>query len=87
MLKVALSTINQTIIIYRLFLLLQFQLILNVAVGGGFFPDSFHYDRNRPWNNDDHQYKTFWERRNEWLPTWHGENAAMAIDYVEMIQA
>ena len=86
MLKVALNTISETIIIYRLFLLLQFQLILNVAVGGGFFPDSFHNDRNRPWNNDDHQYKNFWERRNEWLLTWHGENAAMAIDYVEMIQ-
>jgi hypothetical protein len=54
-----------------------------VAVGVGFFPDSFHYDRNRPWNNDHHQYKNFWERRNEWVLTWHGENA----DYVEMIQA
>jgi hypothetical protein len=46
-----------------------------------------HFTRNRPCNNDDHQYKTFWDRGNEWLPTWHGENAAMAIDYVEMIQA
>jgi hypothetical protein len=49
-----------------------------VAVGVGIFPDSFHYDRNRPWNNDHHQYKNFRERRSE----WHGENA----DYVEMIQ-
>jgi hypothetical protein len=31
--------------------------------------------------------KQFWERRNEWLPTWHGDNVAMLVDYVEMQQA
>ena len=50
----------------------QFQLILNVAVGGEFFPDSLNYDHARPWGDNDHQLRSFWERRGEWLPTWHG---------------
>jgi hypothetical protein len=59
------------------------------AVGGGYFPSSYHYDRARPWTSHDQfiQMKQFWERRNEWLPTWHGDNVAMLVDYVEMQQA
>ena len=58
---------------------------MNVAVGAEFFPDSLNYGHARPWGDSDHQLRSLWERRGEWLPTWHGENVAMAIDYVEMI--
>jgi hypothetical protein len=61
----------------------QFQIILNVAVGGTFFPDNIG---NRPWAWDGHPMRDFWERRNEWLPTWHEEEAAMKIDYVRVYQ-
>ncbi|XP_061171412.1 beta-1,3-glucan-binding protein-like [Saccostrea echinata] len=65
-----------------------FQLLLNVAVGGTkYFPDNLHYDTPKPWRNDSpHPMRDFWEKRNVWLPTWHGDNIAFLIDYVEMIQ-
>ncbi|PSN29748.1 hypothetical protein C0J52_27821, partial [Blattella germanica] len=59
----------------------EFQFVLNVAVGGNFFPDGLG---NRPWSWDGHPQKDFWERRSEWLPTWHGEDAALKIDYIRV---
>lgn len=65
-----------------------FQLILNVAVGGQYFPQGCSYNHPRPWHDgSQRQEAEFWEKRSEWLSTWHGESAAMAIDYVEMVQA
>ncbi|CAC5391820.1 Beta-1,3-glucan-binding protein [Mytilus coruscus] len=65
-----------------------FQLILNVAVGGGFFSSGCQYDHTRPWSNSSpRKEREFWDHRGEWLPTWHGDNAAMQIDYIEMVQA
>ncbi|XP_061167088.1 beta-1,3-glucan-binding protein-like [Saccostrea echinata] len=65
----------------------SFHLILNVAVGGGFFSDSAHYNTPKPWHRSSpHPKKDFWEKRGDWLPTWHGDDVAMLIDYVEMIQ-
>jgi beta-glucanase (GH16 family) len=61
----------------------EFQIILNVAVGGTFFPDNIG---NRPWAWDGHPMRDFWERRSEWLPTWHDEEAAMKIDYIRVYQ-
>lgn len=61
----------------------EFQIILNVAVGGNFFPEGLG---NRPWSWDGHPMRDFWERRSEWLPTWHEEEAAMKIDYVRVYQ-
>ncbi|KAK3087394.1 hypothetical protein FSP39_005385 [Pinctada imbricata] len=64
-----------------------FQLILNVAVGGDFFPDGARYSHPKPWSQrSPHPMRDFWERRGEWQKTWFGEEACMAIDYVEMIQ-
>ncbi|XP_061174724.1 beta-1,3-glucan-binding protein-like [Saccostrea echinata] len=65
-----------------------FQVLLNVAVGGlGFFSDHYQYDTPKPWRNDSpHPKRDFWEKKNVWLPTWHGDNVAMLIDYIEMIQ-
>lgn len=68
--------------------LLQFHLLLNVAVGGtsGFFAEG-QYDVPKSWRNDSpHPMRDFWEHRGEWLKTWHGDDVAMLIDYVEMIQ-
>ncbi|KAL4233975.1 hypothetical protein ACF0H5_005630 [Mactra antiquata] len=66
-----------------------FYLILNVAVGGtsNFFPDSWHYNSRKPWRNDSpNENADFWNAKNDWLPSWHGDDVAMEIDYVQMTQ-
>ncbi|XP_062622092.1 beta-1,3-glucan-binding protein-like [Saccostrea cucullata] len=63
-----------------------FHLILNVAVGGGYFSDG-QFDVPKPWHSGSpHPMRDFWEKRSSWLGTWHGDDVAMLIDYVEMIQ-
>ncbi|PVD21155.1 hypothetical protein C0Q70_19322 [Pomacea canaliculata] len=65
----------------------DFFLILNVAVGGtnGYFPDGWNYGVAKPWpNNSPHANADFWSKRNQWESTWHGNNAAMEIDYIEL---
>lgn len=62
----------------------EFYLILNVAVGGAI--DYFYQDAQRPWKNDAHAMKQFWQARNQWLPTWQGEDAAMQVDWVRVWQ-
>jgi hypothetical protein len=47
------------------FIYFQFQLIMNVAVGAEFSPDSLNYDHARPWGENDHQLRSLWERRGE----------------------
>jgi len=64
-----------------------FYLILNVAVGGvnGYFPDGAQNPGGKPWSNTSPQASTdFWNGRNQWLPTWNGEDAAMQVDYVKI---
>ncbi|KAK7102125.1 hypothetical protein V1264_020393 [Littorina saxatilis] len=65
-----------------------FYLILNVAVGGGYFWDGYiNYPYKRPWTtgaSDD--YFQFWEGRHLWLPTWHGEDIAMKVKSAKMVQ-
>ncbi|XP_055958924.1 beta-1,3-glucan-binding protein [Patella vulgata] len=64
----------------------EFYLILNVAVGGttSMFSDSFTYPYTKPWKNSDARpMANFWAGRNLWLPSWHGDDVAMIIDYVE----
>nr|XP_022288633.1 beta-1,3-glucan-binding protein-like [Crassostrea virginica] len=64
-----------------------FHLLLNVAVGGGYFGDNAQYNTPKPWHGgSSHPMRDFWEHRGDWLPTWHGDDVAMLIDYVEMIQ-
>ncbi|XP_064610752.1 beta-1,3-glucan-binding protein-like [Liolophura sinensis] len=66
----------------------DFYIIMNVAVGGtgGIFPDSVrNYPHPKPWSN--HQssgvaMQNFWNHKNDWLSTWHGEDAAMKVDSV-----
>jgi len=62
----------------------EFYIVLNVAVGGttGFFPDGV---ANKPWQNVDKlAAKTFWEAKNQWFPTWKGEDAAMQVDWIKV---
>lgn len=65
----------------------QFYLIMNVAVGGtgGAFPDGINYGSIRkPWSNSaSNAAEQFWNARNEWLPSWQGDNVALLIDYVQ----
>ncbi|KAK7498943.1 hypothetical protein BaRGS_00009752 [Batillaria attramentaria] len=61
-----------------------FYMIFNVAVGGtnGFFPDGLW--SNKPWsNNSPHAADDFYAHKNEWYSTWHGDDVAMWIDWVE----
>lgn len=75
--------------IFFVFYQLQFYFILNVAVGGtsGFFPDGWTYNSKKPWdNNSEHEPDEFWAARADWLPSWKGDDVAMKVDWVEMIQ-
>nr|CAD7404538.1 unnamed protein product [Timema cristinae] len=68
--------------------LCNFFLILNVAVGGRFFSDSMvNSPFPRPWNwSSPHPMRDFWERRDEWLPTWDHENSTLRVDYIRVFQ-
>ena len=64
----------------------KYYLILNLAVGGtnGFFPDDTTGSR-KPWSNaGGNAFADFWGAKNEWYPTWNGEDAALQIDYVRV---
>lgn len=74
----------------------EFYLVINVAIGGTFFPPS----PDRPWTNDlsnNAAMREFWRKRNQWLPSWWGNTNlqppkedtyehALAIDYVRVWQ-
>merc|ERR1711976_308114 len=66
----------------------EFHLIMNVAVGrtNGFFPDSWtNYPYPKPWSNQSPTApREFWQGRGNWQPTWNGEDAAMAVNYVRV---
>jgi len=69
----------------------QFYLILNVAVGGtnGFIPDGLTNvgGAPKPWSNSDSNGpEKFWNAKDQWYPTWQGENAAMQVKHVKMWQ-
>ena len=63
--------------------------MLNVAIGGnnGYFSDGWSYNTPKPWKDASHTLNAdFWLGRNDWLPTWNGDDVALQIDYVKMIQ-
>ncbi|XP_063442128.1 beta-1,3-glucan-binding protein-like [Mytilus trossulus] len=66
----------------------EFYLQMNTAVGGtnGFFPDGVqNAGYNKPWsNNDPKASEKFWNARNLWMPTWHGDDSALKIDSVRI---
>ena len=55
--------------------LLQFFLVMNLAVGGTeYFPDEASNPGGKPWSNDSpHAATDFWNAKNQWLPTWNLE--------------
>jgi beta-glucanase (GH16 family) len=65
-----------------------FYFILNVAVGGtnGFFPDTGNNGANpKPWSNTSPTaFKDFYAAKNQWFPTWNGEDAAMQVQYIKV---
>ncbi|XP_058467033.1 beta-1,3-glucan-binding protein-like [Malaya genurostris] len=62
----------------------EFHLLLNVAVGGNFFPDGASNPHPKPWYYGESTAMTsFWNARGDWYSTW-GEEAAMEIDYVRV---
>ena len=69
------------------FYFVQFSFVLNVAVGGDFFPDNCG---NKPWlSSDSNQMRKFWKAKNSWYPTWNAttnENA-MQVDYIRVYKA
>ncbi|XP_046390487.1 beta-1,3-glucan-binding protein-like [Ischnura elegans] len=64
----------------------QFFFVLNVAVGGRFFPDGWkNYPYPKPWNwTSPHPMQDFWEKRNWWLPTWDPVGSSMWVDYIRV---
>ncbi|KAK7102133.1 beta-1,3-glucan-binding protein-like [Littorina saxatilis] len=64
-----------------------FYLILDVAVGGAFFWDDYiNSPYKRPWTDDATGYYQLWQARHLWQPTWHGEDTAMRVKSVKMVQ-
>ncbi|XP_058467022.1 beta-1,3-glucan-binding protein-like [Malaya genurostris] len=62
----------------------EFFLLLNVAVGGDYFPDGASNPHPKPWYYGESTAMTsFWNARGNWYSTW-GEEAAMEIDYVRV---
>lgn len=66
----------------------EFYIVLNLAVcGNSNFPDDSVNPGGKPWMNTSPTSMTsFWEGKNQWLPTWNVENsdAAFVIDYVRV---
>ncbi|KAK7115101.1 beta-1,3-glucan-binding protein-like isoform X2 [Littorina saxatilis] len=65
-----------------------FYLILNVAVGGRFFKESYkNAPYPQPWaDNAPDKKMQFWLNRTLWENTWRGDNSAMQIKSVKMMQ-
>lgn len=64
----------------------EFFFVLNVAVGGTFFPEEFKNDPYpRPWYlSSKHPLRDFWERRKLWYPTWDPKKSALQVDYIRV---
>jgi hypothetical protein len=59
----------------------QFHFILNVAVGGSYFPDGCaNHPHPKPWKNSSQQQKLpFWMARKAWYSTWNAETEDNAM--------
>ncbi|KDR21902.1 Beta-1,3-glucan-binding protein 1 [Zootermopsis nevadensis] len=64
----------------------KFFIILNVAVGGNFFPDGWYNSPHpKPWTSSSpYPMRDFWEHRDWWLPTWDEEDRSLRVDYVRV---
>jgi len=67
----------------------QFHLIMNLAVGGAtdYWSDNFNYAHPKPWRTTSEiAMKEFWDARNQWMPTWKGEDAGLKIGQIRIWQ-
>ena len=70
----------------------QFHIILNVAVGGtnSYFPDDVvnNGNQSKPWTNTGpgNKMQQFWDKHDQWYPTWEGEDAAMQVKWIRVYQ-
>ncbi|XP_048253234.1 beta-1,3-glucan-binding protein-like [Haliotis rufescens] len=68
----------------------KMSLILNVAVGSsrGWFQDSWiNTAHGKPWRDGSPTaMMDFWNHKGQWQPTWHGDDVAMKIKSVKLIQ-
>jgi len=63
----------------------NFHFILNVAVGGDYFPADSIGDSPRPWQaGTQTPFRDFFDARGDWGSTWQGENHAMQVDYIRV---
>lgn len=66
----------------------QFHLLLNLAIGGTFFPDDgVNESGSKPWQNSSpNPMSQFWWGRKQWEPTWNlrSDNSHLKIDYVRV---
>jgi len=60
----------------------NFHFILNVAIGGDYFPDNT--SPQKPWQGSQQTFLDFFNVRDQWEPTWSWEKSAMAIDYIRV---
>ncbi|CAG9838766.1 unnamed protein product [Diabrotica balteata] len=68
----------------------EFHLILNLAVGGYFFPDEAdNRSGKKPWSHTS-PYRIgmtdFWRNRQQWMPTWNlgTDDSHLKVDYVRV---
>ena len=63
----------------------EFYLILNLAVGGGYFGDwATNYPKPQPWTSKSAFPQTdFWKGKDQWQSTW-GPQSAFKVDYVRV---
>ncbi|KZS21408.1 Beta-1,3-glucan-binding protein [Daphnia magna] len=68
----------------------EFFIAINVAVGGELFQDNCdNYPYPKPWNNSspDTPMSSFWNKKDEWYPTWSqssADDSALQVDYVRV---
>lgn len=68
----------------------EFHFLINLAVGGQFFPDNAeNLPGGKPWKNDSpNREKEFWDGRDQWLPSWRsredGKSSTLQVDYIKV---
>lgn len=62
----------------------EFFLVMNVAVGGNFFPDNARNTHRKPWSQGPSAMTDFYKGKSDWYSTWHGDDAALQVDYVKV---
>lgn len=64
---------------------MQFHFVVNLAVGGNFFPDVKNQNGKRPWTDPATAMKDFWLNRAQWLPSWiTKEKTSLIIDDIKV---